>query len=325
MKSGNPRLQHYVPQFLLRRFAAPSGKVCAYDTKLKKMFWSDPRGIAAEGYFYSSAAQNNSKETISLEKWFANYIEPGGAAAIDALLKRETLSPDKIDAFFRFVAAQMQRTPSGLQRANDFAAPVFQETTERIAKHHAEFRENVIREIRASGSTEDDVAQFVKILDEGKFTVTPTREFVLASALNLINLISVELAKMRWIFASVPDADPSLLIGDHPVTLADVRGEGLLAEPLGIKSPHIEIALPLSPRIVALAHWDGPVSYGELAQGTASVLNERSLSHATRFAYASFESVETLEQAVALRGTGPKMRTRRIQIGEKLVIDSQYL
>ena len=76
--------------------------------------------------------------------------------------------------------------------------------------------------------------------------------------------------------------------------------------------------------LMGIAHWDGPISYGELAPGMTEVLNERTLRNAQRFAFAGFESSELLEKAISLRGTGPKMRTYRIQLGEKLVIWNEF-
>ena len=58
--------------------------------------------------------------------------------------------------------------------------------------------------------------------------------------------------------------------------------------------------------------------------GMAEILNERTLRQIQRFAYASFESEDLLKRAIALRGTGPKMRTRRVQIGEKLLMITEY-
>jgi len=129
---------------------------------------------------------------------------------------------------------------------------------------------------------------------------------------------------MCWTFLDVHPADSDLLLGDHPVTLADVGPEGIPVEALGIKNPNIEIALPLSPRMVALSHWDGPISYGQLMPGMAEMLNERTLSQIQRFAYASFESIDLLKRAIALRGTGPKIQTRRVQIGGKLLMITEY-
>ena len=76
--------------------------------------------------------------------------------------------------------------------------------------------------------------------------------------------------------------------------------------------------------MVALAHWDGPISYGELAPSMADMLNDRTLRHIYRFAYGPFESKQLLTRAIALRGTGPKMRTHRVRIGEKLIMWTEF-
>ena len=76
--------------------------------------------------------------------------------------------------------------------------------------------------------------------------------------------------------------------------------------------------------MVALAHWDGPIRYGELAPGVADALNERTLRQIHRFAFASFASKELLERAIALRGTGPKMRRHRVQAGEGLLMWTEF-
>jgi hypothetical protein len=218
----------------------------------------------------------------------------------------------------------MQRTPASLQRATDSFAATFQETAERMAKYDPTFRKNVIAEVKASGATDEELSEFVQMLDGAKFTTTPTREFAIWAGFSVLDLIAGELLKMKWTFLDVHQTDGDLIIGDHPVTLTDVAPEGVPAGPLGVKNPNIEIAMPISRRMVALAHWDGPISYGSLVGGMSDMLNERTLRHAQRFAYASFESKELLERAIALRGTGPKVRTHRVQIGEKLVMWSEY-
>jgi hypothetical protein len=143
-------------------------------------------------------------------------------------------------------------------------------------------------------------------------------------ALSHLELVANELRKMRWEFALVPQSDGDLILGDHPVTLADVAGASLPAKPLGLRNPTIEVAMPLSSRMVALAHWDGPIRYGELALGGADALNDRTLQQIHRFAFASFGSKGLLERAIMLRGTGPRMRTRRVQIGEKLLLWTEF-
>ena len=323
MKQGIPRLQHYVPQLLLRRFAGVDGRLWAYDTEKRKMFCAGPKCLAAEGYFYGDTTKHATQNSTAIERWLAEQIEGPGAEALDGLLPKRTLSTGQAQAFFTFVAAQMQRTPASLQRATDCFAATFQETAERIAKYEPTFRKNVIARVKATGATDADISELVQILDEGKLTATPTRDFAIWIGFDVLGLLATELAKMRWEFAVVPPTDGDLIIGDHPVTLEDV-GAHIPPRPLGVKNPNIEIAMPLSSRMVALAHWDGPIRYGELASGVADMLNERTLQQVHRFAYASFESKELLARAIALRGTGPKMRTHRFRIGEKLIMWSEF-
>jgi hypothetical protein len=302
MKQGPPRLQHYIPQLLLKRFAAGDGKLWAYDAEQRKMFRSAPKGLAAEGYFYGPTTAHATDQSTAIEKWFSNEVEAPGAEAMATVLEKRMMTGAQAHAFFRFVAAQMQRTPASLRRTGDHFSPIFQEMAERMAKYDPEFRKNVIANVKEKGTTDEDLVEFVKILDEGKFTVTPTREFAIASALHVLERVAQELAKMRWTFLDVYPTDGDLIIGDHPVTLADVSPAEISSAPLGIMNPHIEIAMPLSPRMVAIAHWDGPISFGELCQGMSDIL---------------------LERAVSLRGTGPQTHIRRVQFGEKLIISTE--
>ena len=288
------------------------------------MFCADPKGVAAEGYFYSDSTKYPTKASIAIEHWLAEEIEGPGSRAIEGLLSMRTLSLEEIRAFIRFVAAQMQRTPTALQRASDCFKATFQEMAERMGKYEPELRTNILKDMKAAGAPAEDISQMLQILDEGRFTVTPTREFSIWVGFTNMELVATELAKMRWEFAQVPKTDGDLIIGDHPVTLADAGGEDKPAGRLGLRNPHIEVVMPLSSRFVALAHWEGEVRYGELGAGVATDLNERMLRHIHRFAYASFESKDLLERAVALRGTGPKIHTHRLKIGEKLIIAPEF-
>jgi len=286
------------------------------------MFCAAPKGLAVEGYFYSPDERHATPAALAIENWLSKEIEAPGANAIRALLEREHLSAEEAHAFFRFVAAQMQRTPVSLKRTTDNSAPVFQETAEHILKHHKEARANIIAEIKATGATEAEIADVIRIMDEGAIEVTPTREFALASALDLWSIIAQELSRMKWTFGEIDNSDEDLVISDHPVTIADVGGNR--PAPLGIKNPNIEIAIPLSPRVVAMGHWDGPICYATLVPGTAKELNDRMLSQAHRFSYASFQSKEFLVRAIRLHGTGPKVRTHRIRFGDQLMIVSVF-
>jgi hypothetical protein len=128
---------------------------------------------------------------------------------------------------------------------------------------------------------------------------------------------------MHWTFGRVPEGEPDLIIGDCPIMLTEPSSEEE-QKPLGIQNPNIEIVLPLSRNMVAIARWSGPNSFGELVKGTAEIINLRTLSYARRFIFAPYESTTLLSEAVRLRGSGPKVNVRRIQMGKGLAIVSEY-
>jgi hypothetical protein len=119
-------------------------------------------------------------------------------------------------------------------------------------------------------------------------------------------------------------SDPDLIVGDHPVMLADLGSEDVRPGALGICNPHIEVLMPLSRRMVALAHWDGETAYARLARGMTANFNERTLRYTRRFVFASSDSNELLAQAMRLRGYGPGVLVRRIKAGGKLIIQNEY-
>jgi hypothetical protein len=140
----------------------------------------------------------------------------------------------------------------------------------------------------------------------------------------MIPTIHSELEDMHWTFLAVPDGEPELLIGDCPVMLAEPGPEDERPRPLGLRNPKIELVMPMSRRMVAVARRNGPDSFGELVKGSADIVNARTLSYARRFVFASYRSDMLLSEIVERRGTGPKLRLRRIQMGEQLAIVSEY-
>ena len=63
---SRPKLHHYLPQFILREFAAPNGRVYVFDKQLSRSFPSNPENLAAESRFYNFQF---GQQSFSLEKW----------------------------------------------------------------------------------------------------------------------------------------------------------------------------------------------------------------------------------------------------------------
>lgn len=293
---------HYVPQHLLKNFADDDGKLWIYDTQLNKCRYGNTKSAGFECKLYPP----------EVEKVFTEIVDTPGAEVIAGLLKRKEQNGGQWVSFLGFVAAQMQRTPACFDRVEAVSAPTMQETAERIAKFDPEFRKNMRNSMKETGATPEEIDELFRVLEAGQFKVSPSKEFILKQSLDMIPTLHAELIKMRWTILGVPNGEPDLIIGDHAVMLSDEGPDDKPPAPLGIRNPNIELVMPLSRRMVAIARWTGPVSFGEIGKGSAKLINERTLRYARRFVFAPYQSDALLADAVRLRATGPKIHVRRL-------------
>lgn len=76
---NHPRLQHFVPQFLLRNFVDEQGPLHVFDKATSRVFTASTRGIAVEAGLYDftdDAGKPHSAESLlgRLEDLVANVI-----------------------------------------------------------------------------------------------------------------------------------------------------------------------------------------------------------------------------------------------------------
>ena len=121
-----------------------------------------------------------------------------------------------------------------------------------------------------------------------------------------VEKLTLGMANLKWMFCFLPDSEDDFIIGDHPVLLEDFGSE-VERGPLGIMNPNIELILPLSRRMAAVANHTSQPSYGVFHSGMALMINRRTLCRAERFVYAGQHSEELLKAAVHLRGHGPDL------------------
>src|SRR5271155_4691997 len=104
--------------------------------------------------------------------------------------------------------------------------------------------------LKKRGSTSNEIDECFRLIDDGQFKVSPSKEFILQQALDTIQLLQAELKKMRWRILCVPNGEPDLIIGDHAVMLSDEGPDDQPPAPLGIHNPNIELVMPMSRRMV---------------------------------------------------------------------------
>ncbi len=315
---------HYVPQFLIRNFTDQDGKVWVYDTVTKRITSRSPKSAASKTDFYAWTKGDGSTDYETIENYFSRIIENDAAVAIRRLLNHEILEPEEIVSFFRFVAAQLCRTPASFARVHDAIAPIIQEMIDRIAKFDADFRDRVYARLFKIGISPDEIEKFLTMLASGGATAKPAREFVMHQSLALIEAVTEDFCHMSWCFHDVRSGDPDLVIGDHPVSLFDADPVSNGQKPFGIRSPFVEITLPLSSRMLACARWNGPISYGELEPGAGEVANNRTLRSAHRYVMAPFRSNDLMNRAAEAKIHAPKQHVHRIKVGERLTIATAF-
>lgn len=116
---STPKLQHYVPQMILRRFADENGLLfCCHGAEAGKPIWkSKPENVFAENHLYT-VRNDDGDSDVSIEKDFS-ILEGKVSVVIDkiieAALKGETpgLDTDEKDILLRYLCRQRRRTPDG--------------------------------------------------------------------------------------------------------------------------------------------------------------------------------------------------------------------
>ena len=113
-KQQRTKNQHYVPQFLLRRFGDENGRINVFDKHTQKAFVSSTRNVASENGFYDLKVGDIQ---ISLESLMCE-VENSALGLLNGIVEAETishLSPDDRFKIAFFMAFQMLRTRASLE------------------------------------------------------------------------------------------------------------------------------------------------------------------------------------------------------------------
>jgi hypothetical protein len=214
------RLQHYVPQFLLRRFTDKAGALVVFDKAQGRAFKTGTRAVAAEAFFYDV---DLGEEVLTLEPGLAQ-LEADAARVINDI--HEVQSLRGMTAFDRgvlalFIAVQALRTQH--QRAN--IVHMSSLLAERVNRLVPDDRPDT----RMAGLTEREA----KVMS-------------LALVTDGAKEIAHILAAKPWILARAPGAN--LCLGDNPVAMHNERDFGVYGS-IGFAVAGVEVHFPIGPTL----------------------------------------------------------------------------
>jgi hypothetical protein len=212
-----PKIQHYVPQFLLRNFADVDSKVYVFDKDNGTSFATGTKAIAAEKYFYEYPG---AKEAGIVEA-FLSKIEAESSVIINDICDKGTLahlSKGNRKTLSKFISTQLVR----VRRAEDlifrFSAELMQAIEERV----------------------EDSAEVEKF--------RPDEKRIKEAFLDIIKeteQLEPNIENKTWCLLLTEDAYP-FIISDNPVTMQNLFDHAPFAN-LGLAVKGIEIYIPLSP------------------------------------------------------------------------------
>lgn len=216
---SDPINQHYVPQFLLRKFCNPRDKIFVFDKEKNRSFETNPRNIAAEREFY-----NFSREGIefSLEKPISE-IESAAGALFDKIIENNSLSiltEANCVTISLYMAIQHLRGP-------------------RVRRDH-EIIANSLRE--RFGDSPEGQSLLEREWPSGE---DHAKNFAIHFIANQVHNHIPFFLNKTWFLFKAPERSP-FCISDNPVVLHNNNDYGPYGN-LGLGVKGIQITYPISP------------------------------------------------------------------------------
>jgi hypothetical protein len=212
-KTNHPRLQHYVPQFLLRHFTDEKDQLHVFDKLSQRIFTQSPRGIAAEAGFYDFMDDVGKPHTA---EYFLGSMEAKVSAIIASVLYKQSLGhlthDDRVHLSL-FAAVQQLRVKAVRQRIQSLNT-------------------GILRVLAERGIDPGDV---VPQMDDDDVKRQSLAHIPMAKK------TAKSYFDKAWVLHRAPEGKP-LYISDNPVTLHNL----VVPNKLGLNNPGIEIYLPIS-------------------------------------------------------------------------------
>lgn len=225
------KVQHYVPQFLLRNFGnGKKDQVWVYDKSSNRSFPSNTKNVASESRFYDFVSEG---ELRSIEPWLSE-LEGNAKSVISTILDADSLSTlvhEQKQILASFLAVQLTRTKTFREEWNAFPG---------MLREHLEKNGDRV----APGSQADELLREIAENDSKEQTARIVSDAPSTYAAHFLH--------KEWVLAATSRRHPFIL-SDNPLTRQNMIDRPFRGN-LGLTTPGIEIYLPLSPTR-ALAMW----------------------------------------------------------------------
>lgn len=225
------KVQHYVPQFLLKNFGrGKKDQLWVFDKASGRSFFTNAKNVASESRFYDFEVDG---KTVSLEP-ILTKIESAAKHVIQKILNEDTLgslNEEERAQMAVFCSIQMARTRNFREQWLAFPRMLRKE----LEKHGDQVESGSQAEQLIQDLTENDVK-------------AETGRFILGAP----GMFAEHFASKHWVLAATTPKHP-FQISDNPLTRQNMIERPFHGN-LGLTVPGIEIYLPLAPTR-ALAMW----------------------------------------------------------------------
>jgi hypothetical protein len=297
-------LDHYVPQFLLRKFIDQTDgrNVWVYTKDGTARRQKQTRNIARESNYYDIVGDDGSRDRV-VEETFNGPLESDAAPALARLLSQDP--PDALDKerICKFIAIQLIRTPRFRRLFGESIARAAMTGPQTIAASPVLF-ERSVKEQMAAGQLDlqgQSIEEFrQEVLQSFEHDVWTVNEETTLAAYDHLNPLVTVLFNMTWTTLEAT-GKRRFVTSDHPVVAcAPERQVWWKFGTRLLQTSDMEITFPISPSIVLLGQWhQTPNTHVIICESDVAQINKRTIGWAEKYVFAAESSEEVSRLVIA--------------------------
>ncbi|MDH5680561.1 MAG: DUF4238 domain-containing protein [Spirochaetota bacterium] len=262
---------HYIPRHYLNGFVGSDNCLSVYDKRSGNCFRTQTSRVAHENGFY----------TPDKERYLATEIEGPTVQIINKIKEQQPLTKQDKNLFTKYLVTMWKRVPHTKNQLIIKAPSICQELENEIIPLLEEEIKKSPENISFLEKREKEIKQILQ-----EFSVNPPKE---AWEYNINpntapNILKIIEHFMTWAFLICVEGNNQFFItSDNPV---------FIFESLGLNKDHSEISFPISKNITLWLTWNRDIqdcNYYYISGQTVKEINNRTISRATRFVYATKE------------------------------------